>query len=78
MVKVISLSDEAYRKLKAIKGNRSFSEMVIDIINDKDGGKKKSILDLAGAWSDDSEYWENFKKDVRKSRDVAKMREVRF
>ncbi len=75
MVKVISLSDEAYRRLKAIKGNRSFSEIVIDITSD---GKKKDIMKFCGLWRDDSKYWENFKKEIRKSRDRAKLREVKF
>ena len=52
MVKVISLSNEAYGKLKAIKGDRSFSEVVIEVTGPR---KKRSIMDLAGAWSDMSD-----------------------
>ena len=75
MVKVISLSEDAYSKLKAIKGGRSFSEVVIEFTS---GKKKRSILEFAGIWADDSEYWKNFEKEVRVSRDKAKLREVKF
>jgi predicted CopG family antitoxin len=77
MVKVISLSEEAYRKLKALKSGRSFSETIVDIV-DARRKKKKSISNFIGIWSGDDEYWKNFKKEVRKSRNKAKMREVKF
>lgn len=76
MVKVISLSNEAYKKLKAIKRGRSFSEVVIEIVGGR--SKKENILELAGAWKDDSEYWGNFKKEIRKSRDKAKLRKYKW
>ncbi|MBI4210301.1 MAG: antitoxin VapB family protein [Candidatus Diapherotrites archaeon] len=57
MVKVISLSDEAYTKLKSEKLGGSFSDAVIRLADKK---PRKSIMDLAGAWKDvsDSEYKE--------------------
>ncbi|MEK6881413.1 MAG: antitoxin VapB family protein [Nanoarchaeota archaeon] len=77
MVKVISLSNEAYGKLKRIKGDRSFSEVVVNLINDDKIIKRKRILELAGTWKDDS-YWEEFKKEVRRNRNRMKLREVNF
>ncbi len=77
MVKVISLSEEAYKKLKSLKGEKSFSEIVIEITS----GKRKraeNIMKLAGAWKDDSEYWDNFKKEIQKSRDKTKLREYKW
>ena len=38
--------------------------------------RRKSIMDFCGVWKDDSEYWENFEKEIRKSRNKAKMRKV--
>ena len=78
MVKMVSLSDEAYRRLKVLKGLKSFSELVIEITDERTRKKKNNLMDFFGIWKDDSEYWENFKKEIRKSRNNAKMREVRF
>ncbi len=74
MVKVISLSDEAYKRLKSIKGDRSFSETVVEIIDKR---KKKNIMKFVGIWKNDK-YWENYKKEIRRTRDRARMREVKF
>jgi predicted CopG family antitoxin len=76
MVKVISLSNEAYERLKALKnGEKSFSDVVIEITPKV---KKKSIMDFVGMWKDDSDYWEKFEKDIRRSRNNAKMRGVKL
>jgi predicted CopG family antitoxin len=56
MVKVISLSDEAYKRLKALKHGKSFSEVVIELTINK---KKKKDL---------SRFFEDRKKF--KTRDV--------
>ncbi len=76
MVKMVSLSNDIYAELKALKGLKSFSELFRELIDKKK--KKKSIKEFIGIWKDDSEYWENFKKEIRKSRNNAKMREVNF
>jgi len=47
MVKVISLSEEAYGKLKAYKYDKSFSEAILELLEGK--GKKKDIMQFAGA-----------------------------
>ncbi len=75
MVKVISLSNEAYERLKGLKYGKSFSESIIDLIEKK---KKKSIMEFVGIWKNDDKYWENFKKEVRKTRNKMKLREVKF
>ena len=77
MVKVVSLSDEIYGKLSAVKGDRSFSEL-INCLLERKNSRKKSLADFYGAWAEDSEYWENFKKKIRKSRNETKLREVKF
>ena len=76
MVKMVSLSNEAYERLRALKkGNKSFSDVVIEVTPKV---KKKNIMDFFGIWKDDSEYWEKFEKDIRKGRNNAKMREVKL
>ena len=77
MVKVISLSDEAYMKLKTLKRGKSFSEIVVELVEDKGDGKRKSINEFVGIWKDD-DYWDNFKKEIRKLRTRAKLKEVRL
>jgi predicted CopG family antitoxin len=77
MVKVISLSDDAYRKLRVLKRGKSFSELILELTENK-RVKKKSIIEFLGIWAEDSEYWKNFKKEIRKSRDKAKMRELKL
>ena len=52
MVKVISLSEEAYARLKGNKGSKSFSEVVIEFVPEK---KKKSVMDFFGIWKEDAE-----------------------
>lgn len=73
MVKMVSLSDDVYMGLKLLKGRKSFSEIIRENIINK---KKKSIKEFIGIWKEDSEYWNNFEKEIRKSRNSSKMREV--
>jgi predicted CopG family antitoxin len=73
MVKVISLSEDAYSRLSAIKGNRSFSEVVLEFTS-----AKKNILDFAGAFADNSEEWGKIGKKLLEDREKAKLREVKF
>lgn len=75
MVKVISLSNNAYDKLKSLKGKKSFSELIVDLLNRK--VQKKNIMEFAGIWKDD-EYWENFKKDIKETRKSAKLKEAKL
>ena len=53
MVKVISLSNPAYEKLKGMKqGQESFSDVVLKLV---EKGKKKSLLEFAGVWKNNPE-----------------------
>lgn len=65
MVKVISLSDDAYNELKKLKGNGSFSEIVIEIVNEK---KKDALLELAGTWS--KKDADKIKKEIYEDRKI--------
>ena len=50
MTKIISVSDEAYEKLKKLKDKKSFSEIIIELA---DEGRKNSLLELAGSWTEE-------------------------
>ena len=75
MVKVISLSNEAYARLKAIKnGNKSFSDIIIEIVPPV---KKKSLMDFAGIWKDDKE-WDKINKKIYEDRKKFKLKEYKW
>lgn len=75
MVKVISLSEEAYEKLRNRKSaDKSFSDVVVELVDKK---PKKSIMDLFGILKDDKETIKIF-DDVIKERKRIKLRSARF
>ncbi|MBS3075292.1 antitoxin VapB family protein [Candidatus Pacearchaeota archaeon] len=76
MVKVISLSNEAYEKLKAIKNGKSFSEVVVELVDCRKN--KKNLSDFFGIWKEDSDEWGKIKKEIYEDRKKAKLREVKF
>ena len=59
MTKIISLSDEAYDRLKSIKGEKSFTKIVIELTEPR---QKRSLLDYASVWKDNPEMDEIFKR----------------
>lgn len=75
MVKVISLSDDAYTKLKSLKRDRSFSEVVVELTESK---KKKNIMDFCGIWSSSRKEVDKMKKMIEKDRKKFKLRGVNF
>lgn len=77
MVKVISLSNDAYAKLKAIKNDKSFSQVVVDLIECKKKDKK-DFMKFAGIFAKDKDEWEKIKNKIYEDRENAKMREVKF
>ena len=77
MVKVISLSEEAYMKLKSIKNGRSFSETVVELI-EKPKRDKKDIMDFFGIWADDKDEWKKIERTLEEDRKRFKLREVKF
>ena len=76
MVKVISLSNDAYEKLKSIKNEKSFSEVVVELIECKKKNKK-NIMKFAGIFKDDKE-WGKIMEDTENDRKNFKLREVKF
>lgn len=75
MVKVVSLSNDAYEKLKKIKNGKSFSETIIDLVECRN--KKKDFMKYAGIFKDDKE-WERNMEDILKDRKNFKLREVKI
>ena len=62
MPKVITISEEAYEALKKIKGNRSFSQVILSLTkNKKKRYSKKEIL----------EWLEKLEKKVKKKENVS-------
>ena len=78
MVKVISLSEEAYRRLKARKGDKSFSEVVIELDTNSEKKKKKNLMEFYGIWKDNTKEVEKMKKMIIEDRKKFKLREVKF
>ena len=76
MVKVISLSNEAYGRLKARKRNgMSFSDVVIELV--ERGKNKKDIMKFAGAFARDDD-WKKTMDTILENRRKIKMREVKL
>jgi len=73
MTKVISISDDAYADLTALKSkNESFSDVVRKLSQE---AKMKNLLSLAGAWKDAPEMDRIFKK-ILNERKIHRERKV--
>ncbi len=64
MVKVISLSNEAYETLSKIKGKDSFSQVVLRLA--KGGQAKKPLSYFYGKLADSTFNWESLLEDRKK------------
>ena len=69
MTKVISISDDAYELLKRFKMNKSFSEVIIEIVGDK---SKNSLMEFAGILTDKEAN--EMKKNIRETRKLSSRR----
>ncbi len=73
MTKVISLSDEAYKRLYNLKkGKESFSNVVMKVTENE---VKKPLSSFAGIWKDDKEMEEIF-KTIEKERHESKTKDL--
>ena len=60
--KTVSLSEEAYEKLRGVKKQgESFSQVILRLIDKK---TKLQILDFAGAFEESSDEWELIEKRI--------------
>lgn len=67
-MKTIMISDETYRKLAAIKGNRSFTQLLSDIVDSIKQKKNDDIMKFAGIMSEEeADEVRKIAKDVRKN-----------
>ena len=75
MVKVISLSNEAYERLKALKGrDNSFSDVVVEFVP----VKKKNIMDFAGIFEKNAGEWEKIESELINERKKARLKEHKW
>ena len=67
MAKTIMISNDAYEKLKSLKEkeDKSFSEVVIELVEDKGTKKMKDLKKYFGILKGDTEY-DRVLKEVRK------------
>jgi predicted CopG family antitoxin len=77
MVKVVSLSNEAYFRLNALKGDKSFSELVLEII-DKKRKNKKSLNDFFGIWAGRDKEIDTIKKLIEEDRKNFRLKGVKL
>ncbi|MFH0987059.1 MAG: antitoxin VapB family protein [Candidatus Micrarchaeota archaeon] len=72
MVKVISLSEEAYKTLSDLKNKSdSFSDVVLKIGKKSE---KEPITDFAGKWVGSKEETDKIFKEIEKGREKFKLR----
>jgi len=67
----ISIKQEAYDLLKMLKHeNKSFSDVIIELVSEKGKGNSKDIVKLWGCLKENgSDYWSQRKKDYKKIRE---------
>jgi predicted CopG family antitoxin len=74
MTKVISLSDEAYKRLYDLKkGKDSFSDIVMKVTEKE---AKKPLTDFAGCWKGSKDELDKIAKVLREEREETKFRDV--
>lgn len=73
MTRVISISDEAYGRLKGIKKGKSFSEAIIDLTGGKNSAKR--LLEIIESREPDHELADAI-EEVYKERGRFKLRRV--
>lgn len=63
MSKLINISDKLYMKLKAIKGERSFTKVIEDLVEEK---RKKKFLEFFGKGGIDEKKMKEIKEGWKK------------
>ena len=69
MTKVISISDEAYIELSRLKGDFSFTNIILNLTKEK---KKGSLMDCAGTW--DNKEASRIKEEIMHERKIKSRR----
>ncbi len=78
--RTISLPEEIYIKLKSKKRkNETFPELIQRLLNEEEMKEKNhKIMDLAGAFGENSDEWEKIEKELYKDRLKPSNREKRI
>lgn len=75
-VKTITITEEAYKELKSLKGeNESFSQLVLRLARAKNGQLLKKFI---GAWEIPDDEMEEVEKKINKARQWAYKQRVNF
>lgn len=70
--KTITIKNEAYERLRNLKKDRSFSEVILDITEDKDVDLMESFGTISEKEAEEAEEKiEKFRKDFNKDADEA-------
>ena len=69
MTKIISLSDEAYERLRKIKNESSFSEIIIELTFER---SKDNLMKFAGTLT--NEEADKIKKEIYNERKISSRR----
>ncbi|MBI2673071.1 antitoxin [Candidatus Woesearchaeota archaeon] len=65
MAKTIMISNDVYKELKTLKRDKSFSELLKDLLNPGNVKKGSSLKDCLGLLKKDKE-WEEIEKDIKR------------
>jgi len=65
MAKTIMIANDVYEELKNIKMNRSFSELIREMVTSKDSKKGSGLKECIGIIKEDKE-WKKNKKELDK------------
>jgi len=71
MAKVISINDDVYAKLKEFKGNKSFSEIIMEMLNNEKGNSAILKQYLGSLIEEEAK---KLKDDSNSSRRISKPR----
>lgn len=66
MSKLVNISNKTYEKLKAMKGEESFTFVIENLIEKKSGNKKKRFMEFYGKGGVDEKAIEEIKKGWRR------------
>ncbi len=71
MAKTIMISNEVYGELKELKErkNKSFSEVIIELVEDKKAKKMKNLREVYGLLEGDTGYDREWKETLKKGWD---------
>ena len=68
--KTISLNEKSYKLLKKLKKkNESYSDLIIRLCGTQNPSQNDPLLEYAGIFSEDKEFWEEIEKIIKDHRE---------